>query len=179
VARVPAPPVASGVIATHRTGPVLYVLRHGPAGLRSTWKGDDADRPLSKNGERTVRRVARGLADRGVEPQLILTSPYARSAGTAEIAAKVIGRRDLVVRDARLAPGFTLPALHSILAEHPGAESAMLIGHEPDLSAVIAQLCGGARVVLKKAGFAQVDLSLAPVPAGVLVWLAQPEHLTC
>ena len=49
----------------------------------------------------------------------------------------------------------------------------MLVGHEPDFSATIAELTGGA-VTVKKAGVARVDLDEQTM-RGTLVWLLPPR----
>ena len=53
----------------------------------------------------------------------------------------------------------------------------MVVGHEPDLSAAVAQLIGGGEVVLKKGGLARVDLPDGRGTRGELAWLATPALL--
>ena len=53
----------------------IYSLRHGLAGQRSKWHGNDADRPLSERGRTQVRHVSRALQRAGVQPDRIVTSP--------------------------------------------------------------------------------------------------------
>jgi hypothetical protein len=51
----------------------------------------------------------------------------------------------------------------------------MLVGHEPDFSAVISALTGGSRIELKKGGLARVDIMDPATLEGVLVWLLPPH----
>jgi 8-oxo-dGTP diphosphatase len=70
--------------------PVL-LIRHGHAGQRRDWAGDDRLRPLSPRG----RRQARGLVGLlgNWSPQRILSSPYLRCVQTVEPMASDLSLR--------------------------------------------------------------------------------------
>ena len=118
----------------------IIFLRHGPAGSKADWHGPDAERPLTDDGRGVVGLVADGLARAGVAVDALLTSPLVRSRQTAEIAAAALGCADRLADDERLAHDFDRKRLAAIVADHPGARTLMLVGHEPDFSATIAQL---------------------------------------
>lgn len=67
----------------------VYLVRHAHAGSRSSWTGDDRDRPLSDKG----RRQAAGLAERlaGHDIARVVSSPYARCVETVEPVAEQAG----------------------------------------------------------------------------------------
>jgi phosphohistidine phosphatase len=153
----------------------LFFFRHGPAGSRAEWDGPDDERPLTTEGRAMVERVCRSLAKGGVTVDALLTSPLARARQTAEIAAEALGLSDGLADDERLAHGLDRGLLKEIIADHPGAQALMVVGHEPDFSATIAELTGGA-VVMKKAAVARVDLDES-VMRGELVWLVPPRVL--
>ncbi len=67
----------------------------------------------------------------------------------------------------------TAQRLSAIVADNAGAEVLLLVGHEPEFSATIAQITGGT-VVVKKAGVARVDVDEQSL-RGVLVWLLPPR----
>ncbi len=69
----------------------LYLLRHATAGDRSTWKGRDETRSLTKKGRRQSEAIARSLAEAGIER--ILSSPYDRCVQTVEPLAKLTKAR--------------------------------------------------------------------------------------
>ena len=117
------------------------------------------------------------MARLGLRPDLIVTSPLVRAFQTAEIAAQELGLLDRVVVDERLASGFGLPDLSSILGENGGLSSIMLVGHEPDFSMAIGALIGGGDVVCKKGGLARVDADKISPGSGVLAWLLPPSVL--
>lgn len=168
----------------------LYILRHGRAGDRETWQGDDRLRPLTEDGKERTVAAARGLAALGVRPDVILTSPYTRAAQTAELTAATLAgvgaRSDAaehdhqvgeVTEEPALAVGATLDRVAPALAERAGTGDVLLVGHEPDLSGIIGALIGGnhggARVEMKKGACCRVD-----IPAGALRKAGQaPEKL--
>lgn len=53
----------------------------------------------------------------------------------------------------------------------------MVVGHEPDFSAMIGGLTGGSRVEMKKGGLARVDLASPSSSDGTLVYLLPPRAL--
>ena len=155
----------------------LFFLRHGLAGDRSEWKGNDATRPLTDNGVEKMQRTAATLAQLDLELDAIITSPLVRARQTAEIVAQQLGLDSKLVEDARLAPGFDVKQLHAVLLDHPDANALMFVGHEPDFSATISALVGGGRIVCKKGGLALVKLPNSDSRHGELVWLVPPHVL--
>lgn len=131
----------------------LYLLRHGEADWPD-WDQPDEARPLTEKGKKEMRRVAHFLHALAIAPSLILTSPLPRARQTAEIVARGL---KLASRDEdALRPGFDAAKLKTILKRNSATE-LMLVGHEPDFSAVVRALTGGS-VKLAKAGIARVEL---------------------
>ena len=64
-----------------------------------------------------------------------------------------------------------------IAAERPEAAELMVVGHEPEFSATIAELIGGGFVDMKKGGLARVDVGGPGLEDGVLAWLLTPSQL--
>lgn len=153
----------------------LYLLRHAHAGNPSEWTTDDALRPLSPKGRRQAERLGQFLAERALSPDSIVSSPRLRARQTAELVADALGMG--VSIDERLAGPLDLDVLAAVL-EGAGGDSAVLVGHDPDLSEVIASLCGAAYLPLRKGAMARIDLSLPLQPgAGILRWLLPPDLL--
>ena len=155
----------------------LFFLRHGLAGDRSEWKGNDASRPLTDEGVKKMKRAAATLDELDLKLDVIITSPLVRARQTAEIAAQKLNLNSKLVKDQRLAPGFNVDHLRAVLLNHPGVNAVMLIGHEPDFSETISALVGGGRIVCKKGGLALVELPDANSRHGELVWLMPPKVL--
>jgi phosphohistidine phosphatase len=164
--------------APHPTGSGrlrLHLLRHAHAGDPEAWEGDDALRPLTQKGRGQSERLGRFLEAHGVRPDVIVSSPKVRALQTAEIVAKALG---MAVRvDQRLASGFGTRDLWAVLDEL-GAREPMLVGHDPDLSGLLAYLVDAAGVSLRKGALATLDL---PTKLGdgdaSLRWLVPPDLL--
>ena len=112
----------------------LYLVRHA----KSSWDDpalSDHDRPLNERGLRDVATMGRRLAQRGVKPDLLLTSTATRALATAEHLAKALGlkRKHIVVND-RLyaAPASELLGVIAELGDKP--RRVMLVAHNPGLS---------------------------------------------
>ena len=157
---------------------IIYFLRHGQAGNRIDWKGDDDERPLTKKGKESMHREAETIVQLDLRLDAIFTSPLVRAYQTAEIVGERLLMGDNLFRDERLSPGFGIEELVQILQEHEEASAIMMVGHEPDFSETISALIGDGRVVCKKGGLARVDLLPdSPDPSGELVWLIPPKVL--
>jgi len=155
----------------------LYFLRHGQAGNRAEWQGEDAARPLTTDGKRRVQREGAALRALDLVLDLIITSPLVRAQQTAEIVASALGLGAKLVTDPRLAPGFGPRQLKALLTTHRSASALMLVGHEPDFSETISHLIGGGRLEVKKGALALVELTDRASLAGRLVWLIPPKVL--
>ncbi|MDQ3118418.1 MAG: phosphohistidine phosphatase SixA [Verrucomicrobiota bacterium] len=147
----------------------LYFLRHGQADWPD-WDRPDDERPLTKKGKKETRRVANLLCDLGVKPAIILSSPLPRAFQTARIAARRLGIE--LREEADLGKEFSLPRLRKLISECHG-EDLMVVGHEPNFSAVVKQLTGG-RVEMAKAGVACLKLN-APKGGGTILWVVTPK----
>src|SRR5271166_1397671 len=69
---------------------MLYIMRHGLA-EEPTPKGDDSARKLTPKGADKIRKAAAGMRAASLAFDMILTSPAARAAETAEIVANELG----------------------------------------------------------------------------------------
>ena len=156
---------------------ILYFLRHGQAGLREEWKGDDALRPLTQQGMKNMVKTADLFAELKLGLDLIVTSPLARAFQTADIVAHRLDMGEQLIQDERLSPGFSIDDLALILQDHTQAQNILLVGHEPDFSLTIGALIGSGRLVWKKGGLARVDITNTAPLQGELVWLLPPKLL--
>lgn len=114
----------------------------------------------------------------GLAPDVIVTSPLARARRTAEIVAEELGMSERLVEDRRLVHGFDAGRLAEIVAREAPAASLMVVGHEPDFSATVAELTGGGRVDFKKGALARVDVGGPRLDDGILAWLLTPALMT-
>ena len=153
----------------------VHLLRHAHAGDAFHWIGDDDLRPLTKKGRRQCERLGAFLEAQGVRPDVIVSSPKVRAQQTAEIVAAKLG---MTVRtDRRLGEGFGKREMWALLDE-TGAREPMFVGHDPDLSMLLAYLIDTAGIAMKKAALATVDLHTKLGDGeGNLRWLVPPDLL--
>ena len=150
----------------------LYVMRHGPAEDFAT-SGRDADRALTPSGRDRVRAVAKLLRESDEAPKLIVSSPLVRALQTAEIVAADVGI-ERVETSRELAPAGDTAGLVATLVRD-GRKRAMIVGHEPDLSALVAVLCGSFSRDMLKAMV--VGLHVRPGEATRMRFVLDPKEL--
>lgn len=117
----------------------LVVVRHAAAVERNPDISEET-RYLTPEGRAFFRKTARTMLKNGVEPGLILTSPLLRAVQTADILAEtLVYSGPFVVRN-ELRPGFDMKSLDKLLDDYRSVDELVLVGHEPDLSTIIAYL---------------------------------------
>lgn len=143
----------------------LLLLRHGIA----TSGVPDASRALSPAGRERTQAVLQRLVGLDLLAGALYTSPLLRALQTAELAVAA-GLAPALQLAPALAPGadalaWLLPQLAG--AQVTGVTRLALVGHEPDLSGLAAQLIGAppASLQLKKAGVILLGWPLAGSPA--------------
>jgi phosphohistidine phosphatase len=160
----------------------LYILRHAIAAEKGEWKGSDADRPLTKEGVRKMKKSAKGMRRLGVMAEWVLTSPYRRAYETAMIAAKELKLKKNLKVSRSLAPDGDMKALVRHLARNFRTwESIILVGHEPYLGRLVGLLTTGNTEkgpMLEKGSLAKLQsYSLTYGQCAQLEWLLTPKIL--
>jgi phosphohistidine phosphatase len=154
----------------------LLIVRHALAVERGTPGMADDDRPLTPEGEKKFKKAACGLARASPRPAAILSSPLPRAWRTAEIAAAAWGR--LTPEKTPLLVGGSLADLAPALASYGAEATVALVGHEPHLSGILAELLGSRaaeRLTFRKGGAALVEVSGSVTDGGSLVWFLTPK----
>lgn len=160
----------------------LLIVRHARAEDREAFAAtgaEDARRPLTGDGRKRMREVARALTALVPHIEGIATSPYIRAAQTAQLIAD---RYALVPEplDA-LAPGHppeaVLPWLGGVRAE----AAVAAVGHEPDLGRLASWLLAGPGadfMPFKKGGACLLRFEGEPGPGRAeLRWCMAPAQL--
>jgi phosphohistidine phosphatase len=159
----------------------LYIVRHGIAIDREDPNcPPDPERFLTDEGMEKTRQVAKGVAEIGAVPDLMLSSPYLRAVQTAEIFASALEQNKQKIRKSDLLlPGADPMQLFRELAREKQASAVFIFGHAPHLDDLIATAIGSKHHVtaLKKAGVALVELRRMVPPSGELIWIATPKML--
>lgn len=160
----------------------LLIVRHGPAGSarqKASWKlsGQDADRPLTKDGLKRTKEAAAGLSRLVEDWELVATSPWKRAAQTAGAVAKALDA-DLVECPA-LIPDARLEDALAWLKTRKEKKIAF-VGHEPHLSELASWLLTGTKrsvLQLKKPQALLLEFKKLEPGASALVWSIPPRSL--
>ena len=119
----------------------LSLLRHA----KSSWKNPtlaDRDRPLATRGETDAPVMGKAMAERGIDPDLVLCSSARRTRDTLALVLPELKVEPKVVYDDALyhaTPAEMLDMLHAI---QPGANRVMLVGHNPEIQSFALDLVG-------------------------------------
>ena len=112
----------------------LTLIRHA----KSSWKDGgipDLSRPLNKRGKRDGPMMGERLAERGVEVDLMISSPATRALATAEAIAEEIGYSwEEVVVDERLYHAEPYEILQVVEELEDYLDHVMVFGHNPGLT---------------------------------------------
>ncbi len=139
----------------------------------------DNGRSLTSEGRKEVEEIADSIGSLGVEFDDIASSPLPRAKETAQIIARRQKKAKFLVWD-ELRPEGDRRAMLSRLAKMGHESEVLLVGHEPYLTSVVADLMGArsGTILLKKAGLVRVRVtSFAPSVKGELRWLLSPRVL--
>ena len=160
----------------------LTIVRHA----KSSWKDAtlrDRDRPLNNRGERDAPDMGKRIAEAGIRPSLILSSPATRAWTTAKIIAHEINYpREFLQREDDLYLASVNRILDVLVAQESGFNSIMLFGHNPGLTDFANYLVPGLTNNLPTCGvvsvsFEQDDWSLYELPQITLALHDYPKKI--
>jgi phosphohistidine phosphatase len=123
-------------------GKELFLFRHA----KSSWDDptiSDHDRPLNERGYRNAPEMGRRLSDRGVSPDVLISSTALRACTTAEIMAGSINfPKDQIVFDRTLYHASATELQEYIGGLDDSHFSVMLFGHNPGMTSLVSHLYG-------------------------------------
>ena len=155
----------------------LLIVRHAIAYEHDPLRWpDDAERPLTMEGEVSFRKAARGLAQLTDPPSVVLSSPFVRAWRTAEILNEEAGwpaPEPFKALEANGDAQDVIDELNDVEGESPIA----LVGHEPMLSELISIMIGGANVEMKKGAVARLNAHALTRGGATVRWLLPPKVL--
>lgn len=123
----------------------IYLLRHAKAEERSVPRAD-VDRCLVEKGRQQALTVGRFMRRHQLLPDLVLTSPYPRALQTAVLVATAAEFTCAVEEALWLSHGQPQSEVADLFARLRAGwpASTLLVGHEPELSQLLASLLGTA-----------------------------------
>lgn len=154
---------------------ILYLLRHA----KSSWSDPtlpDEQRPLAPRGRRDAKRVAKHLAQLGIEPELVLCSSALRTRETLELVRPALGATTSVVLEAELYAAGADQLVERLHAVPDGVASVLLIGHNPGLQDLALRLASaGAELTRLEAKFPTAALATLALPKATWRELSQAD----
>lgn len=112
----------------------LYIVRHAKAEDRAIFMPDH-DRQLTPDGIIAAARMGRYLHGKAILPDVIISSTAPRAKDTAMVIAEQIGYDPVEIRlDDGLFDGGPKAYLAALNTLPASVQSAMIVGHNPDVS---------------------------------------------
>ena len=128
----------------------LLLVRHADAAPGEP----DELRALTPEGRAAARELGERLANDGVRPDVILTSPLLRARETGEALAAALGCPTEPTEE--LAFGATAENVRR--AVEGRGETVVAVGHQPDCGKIAAELSGGPEPPFPPAGVVELQL---------------------
>ncbi len=156
----------------------LYLLRHA----KSSWDDSsvsDFDRTLNSRGEKAAPFVGSLMKERGMTPEVIISSPAKRAKQTAKLVAKAAGFPSKISYDERIYEASTARLLAVIGEIADDVDSALLVGHNPGMESLIWYLTGKMEP-MPTAALAVIELNVdswsdVVEGGGVLITVIRPK----
>src|ERR1700733_5722171 len=120
----------------------LILIRHGIAEDRAEFAGSgklDSERPLTKQGQWKMERLARGLRRAVRALDVLGSSPFRRAEQTARIVSRAFHDIQVTTVPA-LAPAAPIDDVLRWLKHHRAGTTVAIVGHEPELGELTAWL---------------------------------------
>ena len=136
----------------------LLLLRHA----KSSWKEAeiaDFDRPLNERGRRAAPFMGKLLSDRGLSPDLIVSSPAKRASETAKLFKEAGEFAAPLVFDDRIYEASPNTLLYVATETDDAVNALMLVGHNPGMEGLIQALTVRAEP-MPTAAVAVIDLAI-------------------
>lgn len=148
----------------------LYFVRHGRANHAAA---SDEKRALSDEGNADMKKMATILANLGIKPKRLFSSPRLRAKETAQYIGDAVKVKPKV--DAACDFNFDVDAVAELAKGLSDSSGIMFVGHNPSISAVVEALCG-AQVDLPAGAVVCIDRVKPPTVASAnLEWILTPD----
>lgn len=137
---------------------ILTLVRHA----KSSWSNpglSDRQRPLNKRGKHDAPMMGRRIAEHGIRPSLIISSPAKRAWTTAKIVAREISYpREFLQREDKLYLASLDDFLDVLVSQESEFNSIMVVGHNPGITDFTNFLSPGLTNNLPTAGVVSVQI---------------------
>ena len=159
----------------------IIIFRHG----KSDWDANydkDHNRPLSKKGINTSKKMGRYLGDIKQVPDIVISSSAARAKSTVTPAIKAGNWNSHFLIDDRIygrSSNFLLELTHLIDNSH---NSVCFVGHEPTCSSFISSCTFHSQRFktgsMAKIDFKKINWNKVKFGEGILDWIKTPKEVS-
>jgi len=118
----------------------LFIIRHS----KSSWKDLsllDFDRPLNTRGRRDAPFMGEKLKDRGIMPDIIISSPAKRAKSTIQRIVEVIGYEKEIIYNQKIYESNMVTLKKIIKSIDDKNSCAFIVGHNPGLNMFVEDFC--------------------------------------
>lgn len=151
----------------------LYIVRHGEAEGQVT---TDQARALTSRGREDVAQLWQVLAERGVAPSRLISSPYVRARQTADIIAARFPQVTRVELGSITPDGEPAEVIEELAGLGAG-DRWTLVSHMPFVDLLCGLLVDGQRYPFPVGSVACVELEVMAAGGGRLLWLCSPADV--
>lgn len=152
---------------------IITCLRHATAQMQTASMAD-AERELIKKGVSQVRRLAKFCHKNDLLPTALYSSPLLRAEQTAKLLQAYLPDCPAVKVVDWLALGVGPDNMRAALKmlETAGAKDVWLVGHEPDISRLLARLLNAPEdfLEIKKASLSRIQVDFSCPSQSRLLW---------
>jgi phosphohistidine phosphatase len=136
----------------------IYLVRHANAGWDNSWTAD-FDRSLSDRGRMEAKEVSKRMFNKGIVPELIISSPAKRAISTAEIFAGKLGiDKEKIIQKIEIYQGGPEELADIVQSLSEECRSVMLFGHNPGITMFSSWLAGKSMASMDTCGIVCIEL---------------------
>ncbi len=120
----------------------LILVRHGKTEQLTDYSQSDFDRKLLPRGKHDSECMAKQLFERGIKPEVYISSSAKRALQTAEIFASSLGyETKKIIKEEFIYNGYTTQTMLQFLAKiDDQVASVIVFGHNPDIASFTVNL---------------------------------------
>lgn len=121
----------------------LLLLRHAKSAW-DTGAPTDYERPLAKRGLKAAPRVGRFMAENGLHPDYVVSSPAQRARQTVMLVCAEVGIGEGAIQwDRRIYHAGAVTLVNVLRESPPEARRVLMVGHNPGFEQLLQSLCAG------------------------------------
>lgn len=159
----------------------LFLIRHA----KSSWDDfsiKDIDRPLNERGKKSAPIMGKILADSGLDPDVMISSPAKRAFSTAKRIAKELDyEKDYILKEPSIYDAEVKDLLHLVNGLKNEWKTVILIGHNPGFTEFCNYLSGSDLQNIPTCGVAKIELptkdwKMVSRDSGHLAWFDFPKN---